>query len=215
MRLPSSCRKGFAATDPRRTPAEGNDPSIKQLLERTYLDSYREPLPELGPHVPAGIPRRKALRTSFPPRERTPSRPDGTLIARLVEHTGAITSIQVSPDHLFFVTGSEDGTVKVWDAMRLEKNVTSRSRQTLRQGGKVTAVCVLEHSHCVASASTNGSVWVHRVDVSLSGSMPRYSKPHLIRQYPLDEEGDHATCLASFNTGASFSSSLLLRRAAF
>ncbi|BGP38644.1 Serine/threonine-protein kinase [Rhodotorula kratochvilovae] len=182
---------------------EGNDPSIKQLLERTYLDSYREPLPELGPHVPAGIPRRKALRTSFPPRERTPSRPEGTLIAHLVEHTGAITAVQVSPDHLFFATGSEDGTVKVWDAMRLEKNVTSRSRQTFRQGGKVTAVCVLEHSHCVASASTNGTVWIHRVDVSLSGQMPRYSKPHLIRQYSLDDEGDHATCLASFNTDTS------------
>ncbi|GAA5836125.1 hypothetical protein JCM9279_002203 [Rhodotorula babjevae] len=197
---------------------EGNDPSIKQLLERTYLDSYREPLPELGPHVPVGIPRRKALRTSFPPRERTPTRPDGTLIAHLVEHTGGITSIQVSPDHLFFVTGSDDGTVKVWDAMRLEKNVTSRSRQTFRQGGKVTAVCVLEHSHCVASASTTGTVWIHRVDVSLSGSMPRYSKPCLIRQYPLDEEGDHATCLASFKTdtttnlvlGTSLSSIIVL-----
>ncbi|GAA5898472.1 hypothetical protein JCM8208_006993 [Rhodotorula glutinis] len=197
---------------------EGNDPSIKQLLERTYLDSYREPLPELGPHVPVGIPRRKALRTSFPPRERTPTRPDGTLIAHLVEHTGGITSIQVSPDHLFFVTGSDDGMVKVWDAMRLEKNVTSRSRQTFRQGGKVTAVCVLEHSHCVASASTTGTVWVHRVDVSLSGSMPRYSKPCLIRQYQLDEEGDHATCLASFNTdtttnlvlGTSLSSIIIL-----
>ncbi|GAA6055457.1 hypothetical protein JCM3770_002836 [Rhodotorula araucariae] len=182
---------------------EGNDPSIKQLLERTYLDSYREPLPELGPHVPAGIPRRRALRTSFPPRERTPNRPEGTLIAHLVEHTAAITAVQVSPDHLFFATGSEDGTVKIWDAMRLEKNVTSRSRQTFRQGGKVTAVCILEHSHCVASASTNGTVWIHRVDVSLSGQMPRYSKPHLIRQYSLDEDGDHATCLASFHTDTS------------
>ncbi|GJN87433.1 hypothetical protein Rhopal_000382-T1 [Rhodotorula paludigena] len=179
---------------------EGNDPSIKQLLERTYLDNYREPLPELGPHVPNGIPRRKALRTSFPPRERTPSRPEGTLIAHLVEHRGAITSIQVSPDHLFFATGSEDGTVKIWDAMRLEKNVTSKSRQTFAQGGKVTSVCILEHSHCVASASTNGTVWIHRIDVSLSGHMPRYSRAQLIRQYSLDDEGDFATCLAAFST---------------
>ncbi|GAA6038901.1 hypothetical protein JCM8097_000564 [Rhodosporidiobolus ruineniae] len=179
---------------------EGNDPSIKQLLERTYLDSYREPLPELGPHVPVGIPRRKALRTAFPPRERTPSRPEGTLIAHFTEHKGAITSIQVSPDQLFFVTGSEDGTVKVWDTMRLEKNVTSKSRQTWQQGGRVTAVCMLEHSHCVASASTSGTVWVHRVDVSLAGQMPRYSKPHVVRQYAVDDKDDYATCLASFNT---------------
>ncbi|GAA6002182.1 hypothetical protein JCM10207_003113 [Rhodosporidiobolus poonsookiae] len=197
---------------------EGNDPSIKQLLERTYLDSYREPLPELGPHVPTGIPRRKALRTSFPARERTLSRPEGTLIAHLTEHTGAITAIQVSPDQLFFASGSEDGTVKVWDTMRLEKNVTSRSRQTFNQGGKVTAVCMLEHSHCVASASTNGTVWVHRVDVSLAGQMPRYSKTHLVRQYEVDQKGDYANCLASFNTdttvnlvlGTSLSSVIIL-----
>ncbi|GAA5899743.1 hypothetical protein JCM5296_004211 [Sporobolomyces johnsonii] len=193
---------GKRQTPPQRfvSTYEGNDPSIKQLLERTYLDTYREPLPELGPHVPSGIPRRRALRTAFPPRERTPSRPEGTLIAHLVEHTGAITDIQVAPDQLFFATGSEDGTVKIWDTMRLEKNVTSKSRQTFQQGGRITSVCMLEHSHCVASASTNGTVWIHRVDVSLSGSMPRYSKPALIRQYSVDEKDDFATCLASYNT---------------
>lgn len=181
--------------------SDGDDPSIKQLLERTYLDQYREPLPELGPHVPAGIPRRKALvRISFPPREQTLSRPEGKLVAHLSEHSAAITAIDVAPDQLFFATASEDGTVKVWDCMRLEKNVTSKSRHTYQQGGKVTSVCVLEHSHCVASASTNGSVWIHRVDISLSGQMPRYSKAHRIRQYAVDG-GDHATCLASFNTG--------------
>lgn len=180
--------------------AEGNDPSIKQLLERTYLDSYREALPELGPHVASSIPRRRALRTSFPPRERTPSRPEGTLIAHLVEHTAKVTAVAVAPDQLFFATGSEDGTVKIWDTMRLEKNVTSKSRQTFRQGGKVTAVVMLESSHCVASASTNGTVWIHRVDVGLSGTMPKYSKPALIRQYKVDEKDDFVTCLASFNT---------------
>lgn len=80
--------------------------------------------------------------------------------------------------------------------------MTSKSRHTFAQGGKVTSVCILEHSHCVASASTNGTVWIHRVDVSLSGQMPRYSKAQLIRQYSLDDEGDFATCLAAFSTGA-------------
>ena len=134
-------------------------------------------------------------------------RPEGTLVAHLVEHTGAIINIQVAPDQLFFVTGSEDGTVKVWDTIRLEKNVTSKSRQTFQQGGKITSVCILEHSHCVASASDNGTLLVHRVDVNLSGSMPKYSKQHLIRQRTADEPGDFVTCMASFNTRA-FASSL-------
>lgn len=185
-----------------RSATEGNDPSIKQLLERTYLDQYREPLPELGPHVPQGVPRRKALRTSFPPRERTPTRPEGTLIAHLVEHSAAVTSITVSPDQLFFVTASDDGTTKVWDAMRLEKNVTSKSRQTFQQGGRIVSTCMLEHSHCIASASTNGTIWIHRVDVSLSGQMPRYGKAQRVRQYALDD-GDHATCLTSYNAAGA------------
>ncbi|GAA6060755.1 hypothetical protein JCM10212_006735 [Sporobolomyces blumeae] len=179
---------------------DGNDPSIKQLLERTYLDSYREPLPEFGPFVAEGIPRRRALRTAFPPRERTPARPEGTLIAHLVEHTAAISDIAVAPDQLFFVTGSEDGTVKVWDTMRLEKNVTSKSRQTFRQGGKVTAVVLLEASHCVASSSTNGTVWVHRVDVGLNATLPKYAKPVLVRQYHVDDKDDFVSCLASYST---------------
>jgi phosphoinositide-3-kinase, regulatory subunit 4 len=192
--------------------ADGNDPSIKQLLERVYLDNYREPLPELGPHVPLGIPRRRTLRTSFPPRERTPSRPEGTLIAHLVEHTGAITDIQVAPDQLFFATGSEDGTVKIWDTIRLEKNVTSRSRQTFQQGGRITAVCIVEHSHCVASASDNGTLWIHRVDVSLSGSMPKYGKQQLIRQQKAEQPGEFVTCIASYNTGELSLHFLLLGR---
>lgn len=183
---------------------EGNDPSIQQLLERVYLDTYRQPLLEFGPHVPVGIPRRRAhTSSSFPlrERERSSSRPEGTLIAHLVEHTGGITSIQVSPDHLFFATGSEDGTVKIWDTIRLEKNVTSRSRQTFVQGGKILAVCVLEESRCVASASSNGTVMIHRVDISLLGSLPRYGKIQLVRQWRMEGEGDFVGCMVSYNTG--------------
>ncbi|KAM0754729.1 Other/VPS15 protein kinase [Meredithblackwellia eburnea MCA 4105] len=179
---------------------EGNDPRIKQLVERGYLDNYREPLPELGPFIPVGIPRARALRSTFPARERKPTRPEGTLVAHLVEHTAAITDIQVAPDQLFFVTGSEDGTVKVWDTIRLEKNVTSKSRHTYQQGGKITSICILENSHCIASASDNGTLWIHRVDVNLSGSMPKYSKAHLIRQRNAEEPGDFVTCMSSFNT---------------
>jgi phosphoinositide-3-kinase regulatory subunit 4 len=82
--------------------------------------------------------------------------------------------------------------------------VTSRSRQTFQQGGKITSVCVIEGSHCVASASDNGTLWIHRVDVSLSGSMPKYGKQQLIRQQNAEQPGDFVTCLASYNTGELF-----------
>lgn len=184
---------------------EGHDPIIQQLIERSYVDSYREPILELGAHVAVGIPRRKALRnTSLPNRERNPTRPEGTLIAHLVEHKAAVTAIAVSPDQLFFVSGSRDGTVKVWDTIRLEKNVTSKSRQTIVQGGKITSVVMIENSHCVASASDNGTVWIHRVDVGLAAALPKYnSRPNLIREYRVEEEGDFVTCLISYTTRES------------
>lgn len=180
---------------------EGNDLIIKQLIERVYLETYREPLPELGPHIPNGVPRRKALRANLTPRDRHPSRPEGILIAHLIEHTAVITSIAVSPDQLFFVTGSHDGTIKVWDTIRLEKNVTSRSRQTIHQGGKITSVVKVENSHCMVSASDNGTVWVFRIDVGLSGAMPKYStKPVIVRQHQMEGEGEFVSCMISFNT---------------
>ena len=46
------------------------------------------------------------------------------------EHTGAVTSIQVADDNLFFATSSSDGTIKIWDSQRLERNVVSHSSMT-------------------------------------------------------------------------------------
>ncbi|EGG07444.1 uncharacterized protein MELLADRAFT_35562, partial [Melampsora larici-populina 98AG31] len=181
---------------------EGHDANIRYLLERVFLDSYREPLTEFGPVVSEGIPRKKAFRSMFSIRNRASTSSNGTLVGHLVEHTARISSIAVSPDFVFFVTGSHDGTVKVWDSIRLEKNVTSKSRHTYTQGGKITCVCALEHSHCVASASTNGTLWVHRIDVAFDGPIPVYGKRQLIRQHQL-ENGSYITSMLHYNTPTS------------
>ena len=111
---------------------DGNDPSIQQLLDRVYLDNYSEPMPEFGSFVSAKISRKMPSRIGQS-RERVHKRPEGTLIAHLVEHTASITTIAVSPDHVFFATGSDDGSIRIWDTIRLEKNVTSRSRKSVQR----------------------------------------------------------------------------------
>lgn len=180
---------------------EGDDPAIKQLLDRAYLDSYREPMPEFGPFIPDKVSRKRILRQGA--RERIHRCPEGTLIGNLAEHTDAVTTLAVAPDHLFFASGSADGSVKIWDTTRLEKNVTSRSRQTINQGGQITSVILLENSHCVVSASTNGSIWVSRVDIQQqSGQMPRYGKVATIRQHLVNSSSeDYATCMLHYDTG--------------
>lgn len=181
---------------------EGHDANIRYLLERVFLDSYREPLTEFGPVVNEGIPKKRAFRSLFSSRNRPSMTSTGNLVGHLVEHTALISSIAVSPDFVFFVTGSHDGTVKVWDSLRLEKNVTSKSRHTYSQGGKITCLCILENSHCIASASTNGTLWVHRIDVAFDGPIPVYGKRELIRQHRL-ETGSYITSMLHFNTSTS------------
>ena len=63
-------------------------------------------------------------------------KPEGTLIAHLSEHTLSVNAIRLSPDHSFFASASDDGTVKIWDGVRLERNVTSRSRINYCHRGK-------------------------------------------------------------------------------
>jgi phosphoinositide-3-kinase regulatory subunit 4 len=156
-------------------------------------------MPEFGPRVPVGVPRKRAVKAH---RSASGGRPEGTLVAHLTEHTAAITSLAVSPDSVFFATGSDDGSVRIWDAMRLEKSVTSRPRQVLRHSARVTTLCMLEKSHCVASASADGTLCVHRVDVDLSGSLPKYGKAQSIRQMSVEPAGDHITVMAHAMSGA-------------
>ena len=49
-------------------------------------------------------------------------------VAALKEHNKAVTTMCVSPDHAFFVTGSDDGTLKVW---------TAQGPRSMLEGGKL------------------------------------------------------------------------------
>ncbi|TKY85009.1 hypothetical protein EX895_006089 [Sporisorium graminicola] len=191
---------------------DGNDPYIRAHLEAVYLDSFRD-RPELGPRVHAGVARRKGgapwNRTSTLPRAPTSSaskrRPEGRLIAYFTEHSAAVTCLALSPDHAYFVSGSQDGTLKVWDTARLEKNVTSKSRATYSaQKGAITGVIAIEASHCVASTATDGSLHVWRIDMIQSkASVPRYGRPKLVSNFQLSTPDEYATCLVQSSNETS------------
>ncbi|KAG9040843.1 Serine/threonine-protein kinase [Tulasnella sp. UAMH 9824] len=139
----------------------GQETGINNVLEAIYQDNFRDPTSDFGPRVHSGPPRRRGpLRSSYPPRDPS-KRPEVTLLTHLNAHSGAVNDVAVAPDHAFFVTCSDDKTVKVWDAARLERNVTSKPRQVYSQHhAPVTCVCMLEASHCFASAATDGSLHV-------------------------------------------------------
>lgn len=148
--------------------------------------------------------RRNATRQNFSARDANRRNAEATLIASLNSHTDAVNGVAVSPDHLFFVSCSDDKTVKVWDTARLERNVTSKPRYTyIQHHSRVKCVCMLERYHAFASAAEDGSLHVIRVHVNQSGSLPKYNKLQVVREYRLDKPGEYIQCMTNYNSGES------------
>ncbi|KAJ3556361.1 hypothetical protein NP233_g11995 [Leucocoprinus birnbaumii] len=184
---------------------DGQDPGISHLLEGLYLDNNRELQNDFGPKVHEGpVRRRGAVRHTLTPRDGSSRRAEVTLVANLTSHSEAITSLAVSPDHMFFVSGSDDKTVKIWDTARLERNVTSKPRHTYGQHhARIKCVCILEGTHCFASAADDGSVHIVRVHVTQSGALPKYGKLQVVREYRVDSPGEYVTCMVHYNSDAA------------
>ncbi|PWN25582.1 WD40 repeat-like protein [Jaminaea rosea] len=192
----------------------GSDPHIQAHLEAVFVRNFRDRALDLAPKVSTSRRRPAGGRVASSQLSSTSStaasgsagmsrRPEGKLIAYFNEDTSPITSIAVSSDHIFFASGSEDGTIKVWDCARLEKNVTSRSRITYgAHQGRITALLALTGTHCLVSTATDGSLHVWRVDVA-AGSLPRYGKPRLVSNFQLSTPGEYVTAVMQSSASAS------------
>ncbi|KAI7899371.1 uncharacterized protein BX663DRAFT_555007 [Cokeromyces recurvatus] len=130
-------------------------------------------------------------------------KPEGTLVAHFTEHTAAINQLAISFDHLLFASCSDDGSVKIWDCSRLERNVTNRSRATYnQQGGRIKCITFIEQTYSIASASDNGSIHIFRVDIRNSGSAAfKFGKCIPVREYQLKDE--YAILIKHFTSNAS------------
>ncbi|CAA0838617.1 protein kinase family protein / WD-40 repeat family protein [Striga hermonthica] len=92
-------------------------------------------------------------------------RPRGVLVAHLQEHRSAVNDISISMDQLFFVSASEDSTVKIWDCKRLEKDISFRSRLTYSLGGsRAMCAAVLQGSTQIVVGSSDGVMHMFSVD---------------------------------------------------
>ncbi|CAM9232680.1 unnamed protein product [Pylaiella littoralis] len=95
----------------------------------------------------------------------------GVLVASLREHSGAVNRLALSQDQAFFVSASSDTTCKVWELRGMDHTVSPQSRATYsRQGGRLLDLCMVDNSHSVASASSDGTVHVWRVELAASAS---------------------------------------------
>jgi phosphoinositide-3-kinase regulatory subunit 4 len=173
----------------------GNDPAILKLLDSMLLERFPSGEIEFGPRVQQPT-RKQPIRYKDAHQSSVgvPWRPEGTLVAAFSEHTAAVNRVLVSPDQGFFISGSDDGTVKIWDTSRLERNITRRSRQTYKLGDevKVTSLVFVEQTYSFVATGSDGSVHVVRIDYyqSADGTV-KFGRPRLLREYQLSK-GDQA-----------------------
>eukprot|EP00124_Ichthyophonus_hoferi_P000161 Ihof_evm25s5 gene=Ihof_evmTU25s5 len=120
-------------------------------------------------------------------------KPEGVLVAHLLEHKGSVNRIAVSPDSAFFATASDDGAVKIWDTQRMIGNFAVRSSQTYApQGGRIKGLTLCEHSYSLASLSDNNSIYVFRVDIEQSNDKRRVWVGNPIFTKHIDEQEEGA-----------------------
>jgi phosphoinositide-3-kinase regulatory subunit 4 len=180
----------------------GNDPAILKLLDSMLLERFPTDEIEFGPRIQSPT-QRQPIKHKDAHRlpTGTPWRPECTLIASFGEHTAAVTRILVSPDQGFFISGSDDGCVKVWDTSRLERNITRRSRQTYRLGEdvKVTSLVFIEQTYSFVATGSDGSVHVVRIDyLQNQDGNAKFGRPRLLREYQLSK-GDFAVWSEHYN----------------
>lgn len=165
----------------------GSDDGIINLLDKVYLQNYHETVDDFGIRV---------NKISQKPLQRAVAwKNETTLIAHIHEHTAAINAVCISPDHLFFVTGSDDGTVKVWDSSKLERNVANRARITYRGliGSKIKNLCFIQNSYCVVASTECGKIQILKVECTyLASGGTKYGAIQTVRKYDLPR-GEHAT----------------------
>ncbi|RHZ10140.1 hypothetical protein DYB31_001080, partial [Aphanomyces astaci] len=90
---------------------------------------------------------------------------ENVLVAEMNEHSGPVHRLGVAQDGSFLASASGDGTVKIWSVKGLAHGSNPSSRGTYEaQGGVLTDMVVLDHSHSIATSSATGSVHVFRVD---------------------------------------------------
>jgi len=203
-------KSGSASPSPgRRTPMfelnhsyTGNDVNVLKLLDNHFMENFPVDLLDFGQPRPSADTRTPIKRATEIIQQNNskaaqqelqfstePWRPTRQLMTIFREHTASINRVCAAPDHAFFVTASDDGTCKVWDTIRLEKNVTPRSRHTHKHadGAKVKSLCFVDGTHTFISGADDGSIHAVRIDYKSveGGGSSRYGKPSLVRDYQI------------------------------
>lgn len=137
----------------------GNDPYVVRFLNNVKIEPSLEEFPEFNQPIPQAQ-FNVSISRSWSPK--------GDLVSHLKEHKSGISTIDVSPDHNFFITGDDDGQLKVWDTMRLERNVTQSSALSVDLESPIVKIKFLSTHYSFAVALKDGSIKVIKINFKKS-----------------------------------------------
>ncbi|CAB4008676.1 Phosphoinositide 3-kinase regulatory subunit 4, partial [Paramuricea clavata] len=140
-------------------------------------------------------------------------RPKGTLLIHLHEHRAAVNKLHVCPNTSLFASASNDGTVKLWDTQRVEKQgmvVKSCFTFQLQQGetatrGKVKGLAFLQGEHSLACATDKGDIYIINPDVlpgTSSTQLPQYKALVKLNTKLDTAQGGDLVDMHQFNTAS-------------
>ncbi|KAJ1958023.1 Serine/threonine-protein kinase [Linderina pennispora] len=137
---------------------------VRIMFLKPVGDPWKPQIQEETPSLSMFL-HKKSLELDLPPpprRQRLEGwQPQGILVAEIPEHNDAVTCL-VAASSTYFVSGSNDGTVRVFDANAFRRNAVCRSKASVVQGGRITALAFQPAMGCVASSSDNGSILLHK-----------------------------------------------------
>jgi phosphoinositide-3-kinase, regulatory subunit 4 len=140
-------------------------------------------------------------------------RPRGVLVAHLQEHRLAVNDVAVSNDQAFFVSASDDSTVRIWDTRKLEKDISFRSRLTYGLGGGgARAICaeMLRGTAQVVAGASDGTLHLFSIEYvsrGLGSVVERYSGITDVKKKDICEGS--IVCLINCSASDSFSQTVM------
>ncbi|KAI5964510.1 VPS15 [Candida theae] len=111
-------------------------------------------------------------------------------IRRTSEEIDAYTCLDMSPMGDYFITGSENGVVKIWGKSKLEdiNRLSNASDQSIELKSRVTSIAFCQLRNCVVIACRDGSVRIFRIEFvrNKSRKIVKFMTPVLIRKSVLN-----------------------------
>ncbi|KAI3402920.2 VPS15 [Candida oxycetoniae] len=155
----------------------GSNPFILKYLQNLKLTATLEDFPVFGKVV-------KARTSSTVEEEMKEPNIFDLNVRRTSEDIDAFTCLTMSPTLEFFVTGSENGVVKIWDSLKLE-NITraKNSNQSIEFNSRITSLTFLKNRCCLIVTTRDGMIRILRIDVleNKNKKIQKILKPVVIR----------------------------------